>query len=547
MSVPEVKLSRREHRDLQERERKVRDSLRNESLRIRQSAQFASEHVWKSLESAHSFRGSISHRITHGSSLGSSSSVASSASIETMTSKERAIRRGKRRGSREINEANDILRDVIADSEFVVDFGTVMSETTEGENINGLGHSPDLKSRDRNRAPLKISQKRSLKTSSLSNASSTEPCDAWMCGVCGQAFATLSSANRHETKHIEQVVKGICAASIPPSTRNDVSVPPIYRSRSETPSNHAPHSTSGDSTAVDASDPVVNSTTAEPEQSRGLPVVNKLRDRTNSEVRFEDQLHGVHGTVDDIDEPPLLLPSTVIKPVILADEALLTVCQRAEHLILCSEEIQAEHELALLARDKKYYDDMADRALSRRVNPMSRYRSDAEGLVGKVHNKLLDAYQLMKEADEGGPRTGLTSTDLYNKKKRKNKDGVIGDLDDQIVHTSKTLYVNVMVRNSVQVVKYELQRLAGQRWENAEESGKNLDQFERFRIYAHLNIVKLAGIALASDFTVSFVHRTGAFRSRASHFPSAKKSSSSAIKRSLSIVVAQTEATGGNH
>jgi hypothetical protein len=58
-----------------------------------------------------------------------------------------------------------------------------------------------------------------------------------------------------------------------------------------------------------------------------------------------------------------------------------------------------------------------------------------------------------------------------------------------------------MVKNSIQVVKYELERLARQRWEKAEEIEK-YSKFERFRVYAHVNIVKLAGIALASDFTV---------------------------------------------
>jgi hypothetical protein len=57
-----------------------------------------------------------------------------------------------------------------------------------------------------------------------------------------------------------------------------------------------------------------------------------------------------------------------------------------------------------------------------------------------------------------------------------------------------------MVKNSVAVVRHELDRLAKQRWEVAED--ESLTKFERFRVYTQINVVKLAGIALASDFTV---------------------------------------------
>jgi hypothetical protein len=63
------------------------------------------------------------------------------------------------------------------------------------------------------------------------------------------------------------------------------------------------------------------------------------------------------------------------------------------------------------------------------------------------------------------------------------------------------MYVNVLVRNSVQVVKHELERLAREKWEHPEEMEK-YTKFERFRVLAHTNMVKLAGLALASDFTV---------------------------------------------
>jgi hypothetical protein len=176
--------------------------------------------------------------------------------------------------------------------------------------------------------------------------------------------------------------------------------------------------------------------------------------------------------------------------VVLADEALITVCEKAEPFILTKIELEAERELKLLARDKQYYDEIAERSLARKKNPSNRFRTDGKTVLGKVKNKFVDAYQIIKEGD------GHNMNDQYNRK-NKNPD----DLSRDIVHTDQTLYVNVMVKNSVEVVRHELERLARNRWEKVEEI-EHFTRFERFRVMAHVNIVKLAGIALASDFTV---------------------------------------------
>lgn len=67
------------------------------------------------------------------------------------------------------------------------------------------------------------------------------------------------------------------------------------------------------------------------------------------------------------------------------------------------------------------------------------------------------------------------------------------------------MYVNVIVKNSVRVVDNELERMAQQRWEDLKEStivkDEKTAQFERFRKFAHAHAVKLAGLALQSDFT----------------------------------------------
>jgi hypothetical protein len=163
--------------------------------------------------------------------------------------------------------------------------------------------------------------------------------------------------------------------------------------------------------------------------------------------------------------------------VVLADEALLDVVSEAEPMVLTKAEVRAERDLALLSGDKSFYDMLTERAAYRRRNPTNRYRSEGAHAVGKFQNKLLDAYQLMKQGDRA---TGIT--DQYN---RKAKGGAASVAN--IEHTDGTLYVNVMVKNSVQVVRHELQRLAKERWEMGEEA-ENYSKFERLYVRLTLSL-----------------------------------------------------------
>lgn len=104
----------------------------------------------------------------------------------------------------------------------------------------------------------------------------------------------------------------------------------------------------------------------------------------------------------------------------------------------------------------------------------------------------------MKEGKESKRNTTL---DYYTRKLK-------GNAEEELVidHTQKTLYVNVMVKNSFDVVRHELERLAKKRWEDSQLAGiKETDiqrkRFQQFRTAAQGNLVKLARYALASDFT----------------------------------------------
>lgn len=472
-------------------------------------------------------------------------------------SSDRAVRRGGRRGLREGNEASSDFGE--ADSEF--DITTITDAFTDFTTKNTDKSKIAKKKKGKGKGMIGWGRKKGVKDgeSTLAGAEG----DAWMCGVCGVAFSTLESAEKHEDQHLREVIQGLGWAGENPSnmaflnspaSNMDVFKRPHSRSKTEEfrrkslararadssdslpegqfppePFDFSPGTSptrpgkkrpvfrrKTDSFALFAeavmSDEEKVEESAEGRKPPPIPqellnvasdfgddlpegtLVPKLRARTLSEVRFDEKVQSGsydHFGFENLKQDQVLMSSTMRDYVVLSDEALVNVCLRAKPLILTNAEIRAERELSLLAKDKEHYDELAKRAVERKKNPSSRYRSDAENMLGKVQNKLLDAYQLMKEGDQmqGG-------TDEYTKKRTGDGKASFG-----INHTKQTLYVNVMVKNSVQVVKYELERLARQKWELPEQMDK-YTRFERFRVYAHVNIVKLAGLALASDFTV---------------------------------------------
>jgi hypothetical protein len=189
----------------------------------------------------------------------------------------------------------------------------------------------------------------------------------------------------------------------------------------------------------------------------------------------------------------LMISNSMREFIVMTDEALINGVERATMHMLTKEELDAEKALRCLSSDKAYYDMMGERHQLRNVTA-ERFRSEGQGILSKVQNKFVDAYQLIKEGDQNaGPK------DEYNRKGKGN-----GGMQD-ITHDDNTLYVNVMVKHSVTVVNNELQRMARQRWADvnqlSEEQRGKFNKFEHFRAMAHGNLIKLAGMALASDFT----------------------------------------------
>jgi hypothetical protein len=338
---------------------------------------------------------------------------------------------------------------------------------------------------------------------------------AWMCGVCGLVYANERACELHETRHIRDVLVGLgywqeeTAAAEEPAA---AAVASGLASSLLSFRTAAGVATIGNSNRTIAFADEVVGEDGYPGLEADLP--DPLPRRNRQQQHDDDYLLGEleDQDDDDTDYDPLLVDPTNNNMVVYTDDALVDVVKRAEPFMLSQAEQEAERALMLLARDKDHYDSLAQRAMERTVNPTARYRSEEKGLRGTFQNKLLDAYQLMKESDG---QKGIR--DQYNPKKIKkynHKSGTTNNSTDDPVlvvqpRDNKTLYVNVIVKNSVRVVRHELERLARQRWEiggdqnNAHTTHKkDVTRFERFRVYTQTKAVKLAGMALASDFTV---------------------------------------------
>jgi hypothetical protein len=197
-------------------------------------------------------------------------------------------------------------------------------------------------------------------------------------------------------------------------------------------------------------------------------------------------------------------------------------------LLLKKMEFEAQEEIALLSRDRHYYGMVEQKSLEKIYGPLPKYdnpykhyyrrqyaamgvdigstnkkETNADkGLLPKktwntIKHRFEHAYDLIKE----GPSSDADGMD-HTKKSADKSSKNMGD----IVHGKNTLYVNVVVKNSVQVVNNELQRMARGWWsENGGENAsteKVLDfQFEWIRNQTQKRVIQLAAVALASDFT----------------------------------------------
>lgn len=293
-----------------------------------------------------------------------------------------------------------------------------------------------------------------------------------MCGVCGFVYSSREICEQHEKEHVRTVVAGLGFLAEDAERQEE-------------------------STLNSDDNQVLWPSTSEDDLLGFEADIAGVRAATGPGPPQRHESTGVAKSNDSI------LLETNTNSIIFADRALVQVVkEQAEPLMLTAQEKDAEHEMKCLAQDAMHYEMLATRAAERKQNPSQRFRQPEEeaGALGKVQNKLLDAYQLMKESDG---KKGIA--DCYTSKPARGGGDEKADISTSFSHLPHTLYVNVMVKNSVRVVGHELERLAKQRWEK--QSGNDAkdepsSRFERFRSLTQNKAVKLTSLLLSSDFTV---------------------------------------------
>ena len=354
-------------------------------------------------------------------------------------------------------------------------------------------------------------RKRRKNKSSASSSHASIPTGAWMCGVSGKRFNSYEEACQHEDNQIREVVAELgwaqTSLGLEPYQQQEqgrfVSTTEMFNDLNP-PSSPSRENTIG----VDSVSKLTPSRpdlltvsrssrlTSSPNSTRHPPYLPSLRSHQLDRFESFQEYHELSGNDEDD------LTSTANNDyVVLADQALADVCRKAQKLALSRQEHKAEFELECYSKDKHYYDMLERREIERqRDGAYSRFRTEGKNLAEKIQNKFVDAYAVMKE---GKSETTTTSVDHY---KRKLEDP---DVQNVIDNTKKTIYVNVIVKNSIQVVRTELDRLARQRWEERQKKEGSMDvrneesreRFEKFKAAAQGQLVQLAGLALASDFT----------------------------------------------
>jgi len=265
---------------------------------------------------------------------------------------------------------------------------------------------------------------------------------------------------------------------------------PVGRNRAFTESclEHPP-----DSAAVVAQTPFRS------ERTKSVAATEPLRNNTDApKIDSASRVYDIQTCRTDAEPGGIHLSDSMRRCILMTDEAIVKVVSRATPLILTPPETDAERELALLARDRAYYEILDARKLKRMArHGKSRSTGVGEGFVSTVKERFSEAYRLIKEGDEEGE----VQVDQYMMKNRGGGKAETFDID----HDDATLYINVVVKNSVDVITNELKRLAKSRWETQNPQGGgsrgSSEAFEWFRAAAQVKVVQLAGLALASDFT----------------------------------------------
>ena len=147
---------------------------------------------------------------------------------------------------------------------------------------------------------------------------------------------------------------------------------------------------------------------------------------------------------------------------------------------------------------KKSCDDSATMTTntSVRSNVLRVIAKKKENVVSGVKHRMKRAYTLIKEGDESKKE----HVDHY-----KERTDAGGELIHNLIHDDETLYINVIIRNSVKIVENELKKMAVAKW-GIESVGKSKPS-QLVRILTQTQMIRFAGIALEANLTPKIIAR----------------------------------------
>lgn len=376
----------------------------------------------------------------------------------------------------------------------VMEDGTA-SKSSRSKGSKGSKHSSPSKFMKKKFTNKNSSESKMPQTNDMNElAKDLSASGAFACSICGTIYDSLANATRHE----EQCL--ICFIDMSERTTDDSTA----RTLLKFPAEHRPqmaqtkqvpsrpglqrtgvsfHSAASDVTSSSAT-PSSALSSAPRYKQKSRSSTDFIPPKTGGEVNLESTEFQRHmlitdeAVVDVVQRSKQVMHSRCVKELsIMNDQPEEFVDEtRKASLLLKLREFDAQHEIALMSRDRHYYGMVEQRSLEKLYGPSTRYENpykhyynrkyakmgidigsssrnkddtDKASLLPKkswnaVKHRFEHAYELIKE----GPSSDVDGIDNIKKSKVDNNSKMLGD----IKHGPNTLYINVVVKNSVQVV-----------------------------------------------------------------------------------------------
>lgn len=180
----------------------------------------------------------------------------------------------------------------------------------------------------------------------------------------------------------------------------------------------------------------------------------------------------------------ILLSPQIRKYIVILDDTLINVVLRSKRLLLSREQLDSQRELALMARNRSFYDMRAIRSQELKVAKKKKMKRKRVGnnILRKIQNKLSDAYFIIKEGDD--------QNQLVDKYKWRKP-------DSEIKHDDDTTYINVIVKHSTKLLENYVDREAKLRWtKNNNKSIVQKNNFETIRDFTQNQAIRFAKFSL---------------------------------------------------